>query len=240
MSMTTSPFGTPMATEAPAALQPLADEQPQSSKRTGIILAVVAGALAIGAGAYFLLFAGGDPIAASAPVPPRAPTATAPAPAPVPAPAIPRDARKARNPFVPLVVPASAVAAPAAGAVAPAVTGATPTTVTGTATGTTPGGTVTGTTPGGTVTGTVPLPAPAPVVTKPLVSAKPVAVTVLAVDFAKGTASVKVNRNTYKTAIGDTFAQYFKLVGVTKGTCAYVQYGDVALPMCVGEALNLQ
>ena len=231
MSMTTSPFGTPMATEAPAALQPLADEPPQSSKRTGIILAVVAGALAIGAGAYFLLFAGGDPIAASAPVPPRAPTATAPAPVPVPAPAIPRDARKARNPFVPLVVPASAVAAPAAGAVAPAVTGATPTTVTGTATGTTPGG---------TVTGTVPLPAPAPVVTKPLVSAKPVAVTVLAVDFAKGTASVKVNRNTYKTAIGDTFAQYFKLVGVTKGTCAYVQYGDVALPMCVGEALNLQ
>ena len=231
MSMTTSPFGTPMATEAPAALQPLADEPPQSSKRTGIILAVVAGALAIGAGAYFLLFAGGDPLAASAPVPPRAPTATAPAPVPVPAPAIPRDARKARNPFVPLVVPASAVAAPAAGAVAPAVTGATPTTVTGTATGTTPGG---------TVTGTVPLPAPAPVVTKPLVSAKPVAVTVLAVDFAKGTASVKVNRNTYKTAIGDTFAQYFKLVGVTKGTCAYVQYGDVALPMCVGEALNLQ
>ena len=110
MSMTTSPFGTPMATEAPAALQPLADEQPQSSKRTGIILAVVAGALAIGAGAYFLLFAGGDPIAASAPVPPRAPTATAPAPVPVPAPAIPRDARKARNPFVPLVVPAPPIA----------------------------------------------------------------------------------------------------------------------------------
>lgn len=231
MSMTTSPFGTPVATQAPAALQPLADEQPQSSKRTGIILAVVAGALAIGAGAYFLLFAGGDPIAASAPVAPRAPTATAPAPVPVPAPAIPRDARKARNPFVPLVVPVSATAAPAAGAVTPAITGTTPTTVTGTATATTPGG---------TVTGTVPLPAPAPVVTKPLVSSKPVAVSVLAVDFTKGTASIKVNRNTYKTSIGETFAQYFKLVGVTKGTCAYVQYGDVALPICVGSPLNLQ
>ena len=71
-------------------------------------------------------------------------------------------------------------------------------------------------------------------------SSKPVDVSVLKVDFTKRTASIKVNRNTYDRSIGETFASYFKLIGVTKNNCAYVQYGDVALPMCVGQPLTLQ
>ncbi len=251
MSMTTSPFGTPVETAAPAALQPVQEEEPQSSKRTVIILAVVAAALAIGAGAYFLLFSGGEAAeVAGAPVAPRAPSATASAPAAVPAPPIKKFvAKKSRNPFVPLVA-APVVAVPVVAApvvAAPGTTSGTTTGATGTTTGATGttsvpvGGTATGTT-NGTTAGTVPLPSPvpAPAATKPTTSSKPVAVSVLAVDFVKRTASIKVNRNTYNRTIGDTFAQYFKLIAVTKGSCAYVQYGDVALPMCVGQPLTLQ
>ena len=239
MSMTTSPFGTPVETAAPAALQPVQEEEPQSSKRTVIILAVVAAALAIGAGAYFLLFSGSDAAqVVGAPVAPRAPSATASAPAAVPAPPIKKFvAKKSRNPFVPLVA-VPVVAAPVVAA--PGTTSGT--TVGGTGTTSVPvGGTATGTT-NGTTAGTVPLPSPvpAPAATKPTTSSKPVAVSVLAVDFVKRTASIKVNRNTYNRTIGDTFAQYFKLIAVTKGSCAYIQYGDVALPMCVGQPLTLQ
>ena len=239
MSMTTSPFGTPVETAAPAALQPVQEEEPQSSKRTVIILAVVAAALAIGAGAYFLLFSGGEAAqVAGAPVAPRAPSATASAPAAVPAPPIKKFvAAKSRNPFVPLVA-VPVVAAPVVAA--PGTTSGT--TVGGTGTTSVPvGGTATGTT-SGTTAGTIPLPSPvpAPAATKPTTSSKPVAVSVLAVDFVKRTASIKVNRNTYNRTIGDTFAQYFKLIAVTKGSCAYIQYGDVALPMCVGQPLTLQ
>ena len=239
MSMTTSPFGTPVETAAPAALQPVQEEEPQSSKRTVIILAVVAAALAIGAGAYFLLFSGGEAAqVAGAPVAPRAPSATASAPAAVPAPPIKKFvAKKSRNPFVPLVA-VPVVAAPVVAA--PGTTSGT--TVGGTGTTSVPvGGTATGTT-SGTTAGTIPLPSPvpAPAATKPTTSSKPVAVSVLAVDFVKRTASIKVNRNTYNRTIGDTFAQYFKLIAVTKGSCAYIQYGDVALPMCVGQPLTLQ
>ena len=238
MSMTTSPFGTPVATAAPAAPQAMSEDDPKSSKRTAIILAVVAAALAIGAGAYFLLFAGGDGAeVAGEPVAPRAPTATASAPAAVPAPPIKKFvAKKSRNPFVPLVAPPVVAAA---GTTSGTTTGATGTT-SGTVTGSTTSGTATGTT-SGTTAGTVPLPSPLPAPsTTPTTSSKPVAVSVLAVDFVKRTASIKVNRNTYNRTIGETFAQYFKLIAVTKGSCAYIQYGDVALPMCVGQPLTLQ
>ena len=62
----------------------------------------MAGALAVGAGAYFLLFAGGsDPVVGAAPVTPRTPrvVASAPAKAPVAPPIKKYVAKKSRNPL---------------------------------------------------------------------------------------------------------------------------------------------
>ena len=268
MSMTTSPFGTP-ATEAPLAPVTTVEEVVEPKRRNVIVLAAVAGALAVGAGAYFLLFAGGtDPVVGAAPVTPRTPRVVASAPAKVPAaPPIKKYvAKKSRNPLLPLVSPpVAAVTGGGTGTTSagPGTTGAgsgttgAGTTGAGTSTGTTgtgttsvgsgttgsgtTSGTVSGTVRGGTTsgstTGTVPTPTPS---ASAPTSSKPVDVSVLAVDFAKRTASIKINRNTYDRSIGETFATYFKLIGVTKGTCAYVQYGDVALPMCVGQPLTLQ
>ena len=267
MSMTTSPFGTPV-TDAPPAPVTTVEEVAEPKRRNVIILGAVAGALAVGAGAYFLLFAGGsDPVVGAAPVTPRTPrvVASAPAKAPAAPPIKKYVARKSRNPFLPLVsVPVAAAAGGASTAGAGTVSGGTTVAGTtgsgmtgsgttsggttgvgvssgGTTSGGTTSGTVSGTVSGGTTngstTGTVPIatpPASAPT------SSKPIDVTVLAVDFAKHTASIRINRNTYDRSIGETFASYFKLIGVTKNSCAYVQYGDVALPMCVGQPLTLQ
>lgn len=239
MSMTTTPFGTPVA-QAPTAPVPVVEAAPESSKRNVIILAVVAAALALGAGAYFLLFSGGaDPEVAAGPVVPRTPrvVASAPAKPPVAPPIKKYVAAKARNPFVPLVVaPVAAAAGTSSGTTSGTTSGSS-----GTTSGTTSGssGTTSGTVSGGTsgsTTGTVPAPSATPSPT----SSKPVEVSVLSVDYAKRSASIKVNRNTYDREIGETFATYFKLIAVTKGECAYVQYGDVALPMCVGQPLTLQ
>lgn len=248
MSMTTSPFGTPVV-QAPTAPVPVVEAAPESSKRNVIILAVVAAALALGAGAYFLLFSGGaDPEVAAGPVVPRTPSVvpSAPAKPPVAPPIKKYVAAKARNPFVPLVVaPVAAAAGTSSGTTSGTTSGSSGTTsgssgTTSGGTGTTSGsGTTSGTVSGGTsgsTTGTV----PAPSATTSPTSSKPVEVSVLSVDYAKRSASIKVNRNTYDREIGETFATYFKLIGVTKGECAYVQYGDVALPMCVGQPLTLQ
>ena len=249
MSMTTSPFGTPVA-ETPAAVAAPVEEPAGSGKRNAVILGLVAAALAAGAGAYFLLFAGGDPETVAAPVVPRTPRVVASAPAAVPAaPPIKKFvAKKTRNPFVPLVAVPVVAAAPV-GAVAPLAPVA-PVAPSGTTSGGTTGGTISGTATGGTTSGTATGSGttsgsttgnvPAPSVTKAPMSSKPVDVSVLKVDFTKRTASIKVNRNTYDRSIGETFASYFKLIGVTKNNCAYVQYGDVALPMCVGQPLTLQ
>lgn len=267
MSMTTSPFGTPV-TDAPPALVTTVEEVAEPKRRNVIILGAVAGALAVGAGAYFLLFAGGsDPVVGAAPVTPRTPrvVASAPAKAPVAPPIKKYVAKKSRNPFLPLVsVPVAAAAGGTGTAGAGTMSGGT-TSVGTTGFGTTSGGTTSGgttgvvgssggTTSGGTTSGTVSgtvsggttngsttgtVPTPTPSATAPT-SSKPIDVTVLAVDFAKHTASIKINRNTYDRSIGETFASHFKLIGVTKNSCAYVQYGDVALPMCVGQPLTLQ
>ena len=272
MSMTTSPFGTPV-TEAPLAPVTMVEEVAEPRRRNVIVLAAVAGALAVGAGAYFLLFAGGtDPVVGAAPVTPRTPRVVASAPAKVPAaPPIKKYvAKKSRNPFLPLVSPPVAAATGGGTGTTSAGSGTTSagsgtmgTTGTGTSTGTTgtgttsvgsgttgtgtlsgtgtTSGTVSGTVRGGTTSGSTTgvVPTPAPSASAPT-SSKPVDVSVLAVDFAKRTASIKINRNTYDRSIGETFGTYFKLIGVTKGSCAYVQYGDVALPMCVGQPLTLQ
>ena len=262
MSMTTSPFGTPV-TDAPPAPVTTVEEVAEPKRRNVIILGAVAGALAVGAGAYFLLFAGGsDPVVGAAPVTPTTPRVVASAPAKTPAaPPIKKYvARKSRNPFLPLVsVPVAAAAGATGTAGAGTVSGGTTsvgTTGSGTTSGGTTGvgGTIGGTTSGGTTTGTVSgtvsggttngsTTGTVPIATPPAIaptSSKPIDVTVLAVDFAKHTASIKINRNTYDRSIGETFASHFKLIGVTKNSCAYVQYGDVALPMCVGQPLTLQ
>jgi len=272
MSMTTSPFGTPV-TDAPPAPVTTVEEVAEPKRRNVIILGAVAGALAVGAGAYFLLFAGGsDPVVGAAPVTPRTPrvVASAPAKAPAAPPIKKYVARKSRNPFLPLVsVPVAAAAGATGTAGAGTTSGGTTsvgttsvgttgsgttsggttssgtTGVGGTSGGTTSGGTSSGTVSGtvsggttnGSTTGTVPIATPPASVPT---SSKPIDVTVLAVDFAKHTASIKINRNTYDRSIGETFASHFKLIGVTKNSCAYVQYGDVALPMCVGQPLTLQ
>jgi len=147
MSMTTSPFGTPV-TEAPPTPATPVSAAPEPSKRNLVILAVVAGALVVGAGVYFLLFSGGaDLEVAAGPVTPGVPrvVATAPPTAPVAPPIKKYVAAKARNPFIPLVAAPAAV--PAAAAASGSISGTPSGTVSGTGSGR-PAGSVSGVTGG--------------------------------------------------------------------------------------------
>jgi len=149
MSMTTSRFGAPVTEAAPTPATPVS-AAPEPNKRNLVILAVVAGALVVGAGVYFLLFSGGaDPEVAAGPVTRGVPrvVATAPPTAPVAPPIKKYVAGKARNPFIPLV----AAPAPAAAAAAGSTSGTPSGTVSGTGSGASAGSVsgVTGGTPSG-------------------------------------------------------------------------------------------
>jgi len=246
MSMTTSPFGTPV-TDAPPAPVTTVEEVAEPKRRNVIILGAVAGALAVGAGAYFLLFAGGsDPEIGAAPVTPRSPrvVASAPAPAPVAPPIKKYVAVKARNPFTPLVSVPVAAAAPAGGTSAGSATGSSPMgggtvgggTVSGMVGGGSSGGTVGGIVSGGTVSGglvgggtvsgATPLPAAVP--------APQVKIGMDAVSADNSRARMRVAGKTYTVKPLEEFGTYFKLLNLRDGGCGAVQYGDIVFDLCEG------
>ena len=239
MSMTTSPFGTPV-TDAPPTPVTTVEEVAEPKRRNVIILGAVAGALAVGAGAYFLLFAGGsDPEIGAAPVTPRSPrvVASAPATAPV-APVAPPIKKyvavKARNPFTPLVSVPVAAAAPAGGTSAGSTTGSSPVgggTVSGMVGGGSAGGTVGGIVSGGlvgggTVSGATPLPAAVP--------APQVKIGMDAVSADNSRARMRVAGKTYTVKPLEEFGTYFKLLNLRDGGCGAIQYGDIVFDLCEG------
>jgi hypothetical protein len=214
MSLTTSPFGAPV-TDAPAPVGPPVEEVPPSSRRNLLVLGGVAGALAVGAGAYFLLFAGGsDPEVTGAALAPRTPrvVASAPATAPVAPPIKKYVSVKARNPFAPLVSVPVAAAAPAGG----------------TTTGVTGGTTVFPPTTGGT--GTTPTAVPAP----------QIKVALNAVSDDNTTARIRVAGKTYTVKPLEEFGTYFKLLNLRDGSCGAVQYGDIVFDICEGGTRTLR
>ena len=236
MSMTTSPFGTPV-TDAPPTPVTTVEEVAEPKRRNVIILGAVAGALAVGAGAYFLLFAGGsDPEIGAAPVTPRSPrvVASAPATAPVAPPIKKYVAVKARNPFTPLVSVPVAAAAPAGGTSAGSTTGSSPVgggTVSGMVGGGSAGGTVGGIVSGGlvgggTVSGATPLPAAVP--------APQVKIGMDAVSADNSRARMRVAGKTYTVKPLEEFGTYFKLLNLRDGGCGAIQYGDIVFDLCEG------
>ena len=228
MSMTTSPFGTPVTDAPPAPVTPV-EEVAGPKRRNVIILGAVAGALAVGAGAYFLLFAGGsDPVVGAAPVTPPTPrvVASAPVKAPVAPPIKKYVAVKARNPFTPLVSVPVAAAAPAGGTGAGSPTGSSPMgggTVGGIVSGGTVGG---GLVSGGTVSGATPLPAAVP--------APQVKIGMDAVSADNSRARLRVAGKTYTVKPLEEFGTYFKLLNLRDGGCGAIQYGDIVFDLCEG------
>jgi hypothetical protein len=227
MSLTTSPFGTPV-TDAPAPVAPALEEAAPSNRRNLVILGGVAGALAVGAGAYFLLFAGGsDPEVTGAAVLPRTPRVVASAPATAPAaPPIKKYVSvKARNPFAPLVSVPVAAAAPAGGTTT-GVTGGTTAGTSGITVGTT-GGSTTGSTGG---SGTTPTAVPAP----------QIKVALNAVSDDNTAARIRVAGKTYTVKPLEEFGTYFKLLNLRDGSCGAVQYGDIVFDICEGGTRTLR
>lgn len=261
MSMTTSPFGAPVTEAPPTPVTPVS-AAPEPDKRNLVILAVVAGALVVGAGVYFLLFSGGaDPEVAAGPVTPGVPrvVATAPPTAPVAPPIKKYVAAKARNPFVPLV---AAPAAAAAGSTSGAPSGTVPVTGSGPpagsvsgvtggstsgaggavpSTGTGSGATGFGGTSSGVAPGTGVGSSPAPAlggfggsVPAPVAPPAPaVKVTMAAVSSANTSAKIRVDSKSFTVAPLEEFGP-FKLLNLRDGSCGAVQFGDVVFDLCEG------
>lgn len=263
MSMTTSPFGAPV-TEAPPTPATPVSAAPEPNKRNLVILAVVAGALVVGAGVYFLLFSGGaDPEVAAGPVTPGVPrvVATAPPTAPVAPPIKKYVAGKARNPFIPLVAAPAAAAASGSTSGTPSgtvsgtgsgrpagsvsgVTGGTPSGAGGAvpSTGTGGGATGFGGTPSGVAPGTGVGSSPAPALggfggSVPAQVAPPaprVKVTMAAVSSANISAKITIDSKSFTVEPLEEFGSFFKLLNLRDGSCGAIQFGDVVFDLCEG------
>ena len=262
MSMSTSPFGSPAEAAPPAAASPADEVAADSSRRNLLILAGVAAALVLGAAVYFLLLRGGDdPDLAAGPVNPLRPRVTASAPPTIEPPIKKYVAAKARNPFIPLISPPVAAAAPVSGTgVVGGTTGGTTGGTGGTTGGTggTTGGTggTTGGNGGGTGgTGTSPGNGNNPVYTPPAytppaytppattpnpaataVPATPHKVTLVSVASGDTSAQIRVDGKTTTVKPLEKFGETFKLLNLRDSTCGAIQHGDVVFDLCEGKS----
>jgi len=175
------------------------------------LVAAVAAVAVLAAAAYFLRFSGGGSEQPSGPVAgAQHPSASASASAhPSTAPTAVASAPSSTGRD-----PFAPLAVPVASAVASGGT-------------TTTGGTGTGTTGSGSGSGVT-----APAGVQQVVSLK-------AVSTASGSATLTVNSKSYIAHLGETFAKYFQLRGVSKG-CGYFLYGDMSFQLCGTQSVTLK
>jgi hypothetical protein len=195
-----------------AVADPPAEETLAGSKgpKPVVLVAIVAGVLALAAAAYFLLFSGGgDDTATSGSVPPgqvsapagsHAPSASA---KPSTSTAPQKVSTGGRDPFAPLVVPAGASGSGA------------PSTVSSSGSGT------------GTGTATVP-------------SGLSESVTLTKVGLSPATVDVTVNGKKFTgQKVGQVFGTYFSMVAVTGSTTATLNFGDSSFTVVLGKTVTL-
>jgi hypothetical protein len=208
----TSPFhggGTALAEQPPV-------EEIEDGRRIKpmYVVAAVAAVAVLAAAAYFLLFSGGGSEQPSGTVSGAQHPSTAPSastnPSTKPTAVASAPSTSGRDPFAPLAVPAATVA------------GGTGTTATGGTGGT--GTTGTGSGSGSGVS--------APAGVQQVVALK-------AVSTASGSATLTVNNKSYIAHLGETFAQYFQLRGVSK-SCGYFLYGDMSFQLCGTQTVTLK
>lgn len=241
--MTQGPFifGQPPANEGPspgAGTQMAApSDATESSRRNRLLLGTGVGAALAAALGYVVLFSGllgGDPgdlprtpIVTRSPSPSAAERTPAPgarAKTPVPSRAPVVRLAKARDPFNPLVKPASATGAGATGltstagdgtAVVPApVAPRTPASTSG---------------PSSTASGT-----PAPTATR-----SPTTFSLIDVADNNTSARVTVGTKSYAVALSDTFATYFTTIRLLNGKCGVFRYSGQQLSLCEGDIARL-
>jgi hypothetical protein len=176
------------------------------------LVAAVAAVAVLAAAAYFLLFSGGGSQEPSGPVAgAQHPSASASASA---------------NPSTKPTAIASAPSSSGRDPFAPLAVPQASTAATG---GTTTGGTGTTTTGSGSGSGSG---VTAPAGVQQVVALK-------AVSTASGSATLTVNSKSYIAHLGETFAKYFQLRGVSKG-CGYFLYGDMSFQLCGTQSVTLK
>lgn len=208
----------PSAPGAPAAPS-VAEPQPEIRSNRKALFAVggVVAAVAVGAGAFFMLnqAPADDGIALPAP---RKPAASAPADASPTAKPTKQTPVKvvsvtAHDPFVALFAEETK---PAGGSGS-----------TDGSTGTDSGGS---TTPGSGENGGAPTPAPTTPPDQSTSTAYKVGVTIIKPDT--GAAQITVNGKPYAVSVGKSFAQFFTLYAIFNSDCVGVLFGDQNVPVC--------
>ena len=191
--------------------QPTAEEVADGRRVKPLYLvAAVAAVAVLAAAAYFLLFSGGGSEEPSGTVAgAQHPSASASASA------------------HPSTAPTAVASAPSSSGRDPFAPLAVPEATTAATGGTTTGGTGTTTTGSGSGSGVT-----APAGVQQVVALK-------AVSTASGSATLTVNSKSYIAHLGETFAKYFQLRGVSKG-CGYFLYGDMSFQLCGTQSVTLK
>lgn len=226
MSEPSFPFGGQTPAGRPVQ-EPPANPAASPDRRRKLLLGAGAGlvAAAVAVGGYVLVSGGGGATAPTGAVakgrpstPASSPTATATLPQTF-------DGVIGVDPFAALVVPAAAASAAPAGPPSPTVT--------------------VGSSPPSPVTMLVPVPGPTVTVTATATatttapSSTQQTIQVVSVAADNSSAAIVVNGTGYNVTPGEQFTKTLKLLTLTNGTTAQIQYGDAIITLSAGQSTTV-